>query len=212
MRIIAVSIAKPVEIEYNGKRVKTGIFKKPVSGRLRATFTGLEGDGQADLKAHGGADKAIYVYSLENYMFWENELGLSDLPCGQFGENLTVQGLGDQEVYIGDRFSVGQAVVEVTQPRIPCFKLAIRMDSARFPKQFLRSRRVGFYVRVLEEGELGTGDPIEKIVEHPHRLSVAKSLLALTRGPEQLPVIRRALEIDALSSAWREDLEHRFHQ
>jgi MOSC domain-containing protein YiiM len=212
MKIIAVSISKPVEIEYQGGLIRTGIFKEPVSGRLRATLSGLEGDGQADLEAHGGADKAIYVYSLDNYPYWENELGLSDLPCGQFGENLTVEGLCDAEVYIGDRFKFGQVVVEVTQPRIPCFKLGIRMGSARFPKRFLRSRRVGFYVRVLEEADLGSGDPIEKIAEHPLRLSVADSLLALRSGPRQLQVIRRALEVDALSEAWRKDLGNRLGQ
>ncbi len=212
MKIIAVSVSKPVEIEHNGELIRTGIFKEPVSGRVLATYTGLEGDGQADLAVHGGADKAIYVYSIDHYAYWESELGLSGLPCGQFGENLTVEGLRDDEVHIGDRFRCGQAVFEVTQPRIPCFKLGIRMNSPRFPKQFLRSRRVGFYVRVLAEAKLGSGDLIEKIAGHPCRLSVSESLLALTKGPQQFKVIRRALAIDALSEAWRQDLRIRLEQ
>lgn len=212
MKIIAVNIAQPVEIEHQGEIVKTGIFKKPVALRLQASRSGLEGDGQADLEVHGGADKAIYVYSIENYSYWKNELGLSDLPYGKFGENLTVEGLLDDEVHIGDRIQFGLVVVEVTQPRIPCFKLGIRMDSPKFPKQFLRSRRVGFYVRVLKEAKLGAGDPIEIIANHPLRLSVSESLLALNKGPRQCEVIRKALQIDALSAAWREDLESRLKQ
>jgi MOSC domain-containing protein YiiM len=212
MKIIAVSLSKPVEIEHNGELIKTSIFKTPVSGRVLATYTGLEGDGPADLVAHGGADKAIYVYSIDHYRYWESELGWSGMPYGQFGENLTVEGLRDDEVHIGDRFRFGQAICEVTQPRIPCFKLGIRMSSPRFPKQFLRSQRVGFYVRVLKQATLGSGDPIAKIAEHPGRLSVAESLLALTKGPKQFEVIRRALAIEALSAAWREDLGSRLEQ
>jgi MOSC domain-containing protein YiiM len=212
MKILAVSVSKPVEIQYNGKLIRTGIFKKPVASRLKATVAGLEGDGQADLEAHGGADKAIYLYSSDNYLFWQQELGVDEFPWGQFGENLTVEGLLDESVHIGDRYRMGDVLVEVTQPRIPCFKLGIRMGSSRFPKRFLQSGRVGFYVRVLQPAELGVGDLIEKVSEDRHKLSVRRSLVALSGGPEQLDVIKQALRIEALSDAWRKDLSERLQK
>ncbi len=209
MKILALSVSKPVEIEYAGKLIRTGIFKMPVASRLKATVAGLEGDGQADLEAHGGADKAIYLYSRDNYLFWQQELGVDAFPWGQFGENLTVEGLLDESVHIGDRYRMGDVLVEVTQPRIPCFKLGIRMGSSRFPKRFLQSGRVGFYVRVLQPAELGAGDLIEKVFEDRRKLSVGRSLVALSDGPEQLDVIKQALRIEALSDAWRKDLSER---
>lgn len=209
MKILALSVSKPVEIEYAGKLIRTGIFKMPVASRLKATVAGLEGDGQADLEAHGGVDKAIYLYSRDNYLFWQQELGVDAFPWGQFGENLTVEGLLDESVHIGDRYRMGDVLVEVTQPRIPCFKLGIRMGSSRFPKRFLQSGRVGFYVRVLQPAELGAGDLIEKVSEDRHKLSVGRSLVALSAGPEQLDVIKQALRIEALSDAWRKDLSER---
>ncbi len=209
MKLLAVSVAKPSVIEYNGKQVMTGIYKVPSSQRINMTKLGLEGDGQADLDAHGGVDKAVYIYSYKNYIYWQDELELSDLPFGQFGENLTVQELSDDSVHIGDRLRIGDALVEVTQPRIPCFKLGVKMGMSNFPRRFMKSGRVGFYVRVLDGAKIGQGDLIERVRQHPKKLSVKHSLLALSSGPEQSRIIRRALEIEELSKAWRNDLTRR---
>ncbi len=209
MILLSLNTAKPISVEYNGRMVSTGIFKKPVASRLIARFSGLESDGQADKEAHGGIDKALYAYSVNNYSYWQSELGLSELPFGAFGENLTVEGLTDDVVHIGDTFKIGDLVVQVSQPRVPCFKLGIKMQSTKFPKKFMKSGRVGFYLRVLEEAVIGAGDHIEKLSEDPMRLSIEQSMLALYKGPKQKQIIDRALKIDALSEAWRLDLSER---
>jgi len=163
----------PRELKHNGKTVTTGIFKEPVEGRVNLNAHNLEGDGQADLLVHGGIHKAVYVYPIENYDYWKRELGRTDFPFGQFGENFTVEGMLEDEVHIGDVFRVGEgAVVEVTQPRVPCYKLAIKMESPQFPKMFLASCRVGFYLRVIEEGEVGAGDVFERIKIDSQRMTV----------------------------------------
>ena len=209
MRIISINVSKPVEIEYRGKTISTGIFKKPVETRLAVSLHGLEQDGQADLEAHGGLDKALYVYSFDNYSYWAEELGRLELPYGQFGENLTVEGLADDVVCIGDIYRIGKLLAQVTQPRVPCYKLGIRVGSSKFPKQFMKSGRVGFYLRVLEEAEIGAGDLIEKLSGDSTKLSIEQSMLALVKGPRQKRIIDLALQIPALSEAWRSDLIQR---
>ncbi len=162
MQLLSVQVGRPKEVAHRGRRVRTGIYKDPVLFRVRALHLGLEGDGQADLRVHGGPDKAVYAYDLSGYVHFRSALA-RPLPYGQFGENLTVEGLPETEVRVGDVYRIGEALLQVTEPRAPCFKLAMKMDDPGFPRIFLASGRTGFYLRVLEEGELGAGDAIERI-------------------------------------------------
>ncbi len=159
-KLLSVNVSVVKETTYNGKTVSTGIFKEPVEGRIHLARLGLAGDQQADLKGHGGPNRAVYVYSIENYEYWQRELHREDFRHAQFGENFTVDGMLEDQVHIGGVFQVGSARVQVTQPRVPCFKLGIKMGDPRFVKVFLRSCRVGFYFRVLQEGEVGVGDVV----------------------------------------------------
>lgn len=162
--LVSVQVGLPRSvIDDRGRTVVTGIFKQPVDGRVMLRRLNLDGDGQADLTVHGGVDKAVYAYPTEHYPPWRRELGRDALPFGTFGENLTVAGMREDEVAIGDVFRIGGAVVEVSQPRSPCAKLALRMGMLEFPKRFLASGRVGYYLRVREEGEIGAGDAIERL-------------------------------------------------
>ncbi len=162
MKLLSVNVSPPKEVAHGGKTVTTGIFKEPVDGRVMLRTLNLDGDGQADLTGHGGIYKAAYAYSVENYDYWKRELGRTDFTFGQFGENLTVEGMLEDEIHVGDVFRAGGALVEVTQPRVPCYKLGIKMGLRGFEKTFLASRRVGFYLRVLEEGEVGADDADER--------------------------------------------------
>lgn len=206
MELISISISGPKQLEFQGRQAQTGICKEPVSGPIHASRDGLLGDVQVDRENHGGADKAIYAYTVENYRHWEQQLG-RDMPYGQFGENLTVSGMPDESVHIGDIFRIGADVeVQVTQPRVPCFKLGLRMEDAGFVGRFHRAGRVGFYLRVLQEGELSPGDPIRRLSADPGKLDIRDAMLALTPNPRQQDIIRRALDIPALSQAWRDSL------
>src|SRR5260370_20195642 len=163
MQIISINVGLPREVEWRGRLVETGIFKQPVAGRVRIGRLNVEGDRQADLTVHGGADKAIYVYPSEHYAFWQEELPDIDLPWGTFGENFTTTGLLESDVHIGDRFRAGSSELVVTQPRMPCFKLGIRFGRPDMVKRFLRSGRTGFYLRVEREGDAAAGDAIAPI-------------------------------------------------
>ena len=209
MKLLSVNVSRPRDISHNGKTVRTGIFKQPIDGRTMLRELNVDGDGQADLVGHGGIYKAAYVYSFENYRYWENELGRSDFEFGQFGENFTVEGMLDDDIHVGDTFRIGGALVEVSQPRVPCFKLGIRMGVLGFEHVLLSSNRIGFYLRVLEEGEVGAGDAIEPVERDPERLSVAKvhNLLYFDLG--DLDGARKALRIKALSPGWRGSFEDR---
>jgi MOSC domain-containing protein YiiM len=209
MKLLSVNVSLPKEVPYMNKTTTTGIFKEPASGRVMLRTLNLDGDGQADLKAHGGIYKAAYAYSIENYDYWKRELGRTGFTFGQFGENLTVEGMLDDAIYIGDQFRVGSALVEVTQPRVPCFKLGIRMGMPQFPKLFLASNRPGFYLRVLEEGEVGAGDVIERITSDHERMTVREVCHLLYFDPKNVEGARKALRIQALSPGWREPFEER---
>ncbi|MGB9289863.1 MAG: MOSC domain-containing protein, partial [Terracidiphilus sp.] len=173
-RLLSVNVGLPREIEWQGKLVRTAIWKRPVAGRIFARRLNLEGDGQADLKGHGGEHRAVMVYQLEAYRYWEQELGRNDFEYGQFGENLTVEGLSDDEVCIGDRYRIGTAIFEVTQPRVTCYRLGIRMNNPQMAALLVSHKKPGFYCRVITEGEVGAGDEIQKIAEGPDRISVAE--------------------------------------
>ncbi len=209
MRLLSVNVSLPTEIRHRGKTVTTGIFKEPVNGRVMLRTLNLDGDGQADLVAHGGIYKAAYVYSIENYGYWKRELGRTEFAFGQFGENFTVEGMLEDQIHVGDVFRVGSALVEVTQPRVPCYKLGIKMGLPRFVKMFLASCRVGFYLRVLEEGEVGAGDVFERVRTGPERMTVREICHLLYFDPDDLEGARRALRIPALSPGWRQSFEER---
>jgi MOSC domain-containing protein YiiM len=172
LQIAQVCVGEPAEINVNGKTVLSGIFKLPVERSVKVKLHNLAGDGQADLTVHGGRDKAIYAYSQDHYAYWAKELGADTLEHAQFGENLTVAGLFEEEVVVGDCYRIGTAVVTITQPRLPCFKLGIRMGDATFPQRFLNSGRLGMYLRVEEEGVLQCGDKFDLIDRPPHGISL----------------------------------------
>lgn len=207
--LIAVSVGKPREVTWQGKSLQTGIFKSPVRGRVSVGSLGLEGDGQADLEVHGGPDKAVYAYDALNTAYWRSQLGRPELGPGCFGENLTVMGLPEAQVFIGDRFRIGTACFEVSQPRQPCLKLAMRFEDGAFPKRFLESRRVGYYLRVVEAGEVGAGDPIVRIAHDPSGIDVANLVsLWVARTPNEAE-LERAAGLTALADAWRLPLRER---
>ena len=174
MKLLSVNVSLPQEIRVNGQTVRTGIFKRPVEGRVRLGKLNLEGDAQGDLSVHGGPDKAVYAYAFEHYAYWTEKLGRHDLAPGQFGENFTVEGMTEDEIFLGDVFRIGEALLEVSQPRLPCFKLGLKMGDSKFPKQFLASGRLGFYLRVLEEGAVGAGDEITRVRTDPEGLAIAE--------------------------------------
>jgi len=203
MKLLSVNVSLPKEIPYKAKTVTTGIFKESVNGRVMLKSLNLVGDGQADLVRHGGIYKAVYVYSIENFEYWKNELGRNDFTYGQFGENFTVEGMLEDAIFIGDIYRVGDTLVEVTQPRVPCFKLGIKMDMPKFLELYLASARVGFYLRVLEEGEIGAGDVFDRVKVNLERLSVREINHLLYFDQGNLPGVRKALRIKALSPGWR---------
>jgi MOSC domain-containing protein YiiM len=204
MKVLSVNVSMPRGVAYRGRTVETGIFKEPVDGRVMLRSLNLDGDGQADLENHGGPYRAAYVYTYENYEYWRATLGLTGLSFGKFGENFTVTGMPEDEVHIGDVFRVGEAVVQVTQPRPPCYKLGIRIGRPTFPKHFLASGRVGFYLRVLKEGEVGAGDRIELMESHPEQMSVRQVVHLLYFDTENREAARRASNLEALTPRWRE--------
>ena len=209
MKLLSVNVSLPKEVPYRGKTVTTGIFKEPVNGRVMLRTLNLDGDGQADLVGHGGIHKAAYAYSIENYDLWKRELGRTDFAFGQFGENFTVEGMPEDEIHVGDVFRVGSALVEVTQPRVLCYKLGIKMGLPRFVKMFLASCQVGFYLRVLEEGEVGAGDVFDRVGIGPERMTVREICHLLYFDPKNLDGARKALRIRALSPGWRQSFEER---
>ena len=209
MKLLSVNVSPPKEVVHGGKAVTTGIFKKPVDGRVMLRTLNLDGDGQADLIGHGGIYKAVYAYSVENYDYWKRELGRTDLAFGQFGENFTVEGMPEDEIHVGDVFRVGGALIEVTQPRVPCYKLGFKIGLSGFEKRFLASCRVGFYLRVLEEGEVGAGDGLYRVRIDPGRMTVREICHLLYFDPENQEGARKALRIRALSPGWRQSFEER---
>ena len=175
MKLVSVQVGRPRKVQWRSMRVSTGIYKEPVEGRVMLHRFNLEGDKQADLTVHGGWDKAVYVYPSEHYAYWRRELPGVPLPYGSFGENFTTEGLDEQSVNIGDRFQVGEAIVEVTQPRLPCYKLGIRFGRPDMPKRFHASGRCGFYLAVLREGAVGAGDVWTRIARDDQEVSVSES-------------------------------------
>ena len=206
-RLLSVSVGLPREIQWRGKVVRTGIWKEPVQGRRPVSRLNVQGDGQGDLGGHGGEQRAVFVYQIESYRYWEEQLARRDFTHGQFGENFTVEGLPDDEVCIGDRYRIGTALFEVTQPRTTCYRVGIRMNEPRMAALLTASGRPGFYLRVLEEGDVGAGDEIVPVAQGPQRMCVAEvnALLYSSRHPRD--ALERVLQIPALSPGWRGSFE-----
>jgi ferredoxin-NADP reductase/MOSC domain-containing protein YiiM/ferredoxin len=201
--LVSVNVGMPKDVSWQGRTVFTGVFKDPVTGPRRIGRLNIDGDGQGDLAGHGGEMRAVFVYQLASYRYWERELGRHDFVYGQFGENFTVEGLGDDEVCIGDRYRIGSATFEVSQPRVTCYRVGIRMNDPRIPALLVSHRRPGFYFRVLEEGEAQAGDDIIKLSSGPEQMTVADvdALLYLPGHTRQ--GLLRALRVPALSPGWQ---------
>ena len=211
MKLLSIQIGLPREVRWQRRTVSTGIFKEPVQGPVLLRMLNLDGDGQADLTVHGGRQKAVDVYPVEHYAPWRAELPGVDLAWGAFGENFTTEGLVEDEVHIGDRFRIGEAEVEVTQPRMPCYKLGIRFGDPGIIERFLESRRSGFYLAVLHEGRVEAGDPIERLATDPHQVTVAdvNRLFFGERGEQDADALARALQVEALPDSWKDYLRKR---
>ncbi len=203
MRLVSVSVGLPQEIASHGRAVVTSIWKRALGGRVRVGRLNIAGDQQSDLTVHGGPEKAVYVYPSEHYAYWKRELPDTDLSWGAFGENFTTEGLLEQDLAIGDRLRVGSAEFLVTQPRMPCFKLAIRFARDDMVKRFLQSRRSGFYLAVLREGEFGAGDPIEVTQRDERGITVADISALYGTDADNQALLRRAVEVPSLPEAWR---------
>jgi MOSC domain-containing protein YiiM len=203
MKLISVNVGLPRVVMYNGDPVSTGIFKTPITGRVMLRTLNLDGDRQADLSVHGGASKSAYVYPSEHYEYWKRELPEVALPWGIFGENFTTAGLSESELNIGDKFRVGSAVVMVTEPRMPCYKLGIRFGRSDIVKRFLASERTGFYLAVMQEGEVGAGDRIEPIERNEKSLTVRDITRLYTSEKHNVGLLRRAIEVETLPESWR---------
>src|SRR3954470_14570400 len=202
-RLLSVNVGRPRDVAWQGKTVRTAIWKEPVTRPRMVRRINIDGDDQGDRLAHGGEHRAVFVYQIDSYRYWERELGRTNLVYGQFGENFTVDGLADAEVCIGHRYRIGAALFEVTQPRVTCYRVGIRMNEPAMPALLVAHHRPGFYLRVLEEGPVQAGDAIVKVADGPERLTVAA-----VDGPPYLPhkprpLLERALRVPALSEGWK---------
>jgi len=206
-KLLSVNVGLPRDVMWNGKTVRTAVWKSPVTGRRMVRKLDIDGDAQGDLAGHGGEQRAVFVYQIESYKYWESLLGRKDFTFGQFGENFTVQGLSDNEVCIGDRYRIGNAILEVTQPRVTCYRVGIRTNEPRMPALLVEHHRPGFYFRVLQEGEVGAGDDIVKITDGPERLSVADVDALLYLPGHSREQLERALRIPALSKGWQSSFQ-----
>jgi MOSC domain-containing protein YiiM len=207
MKLISVNCGLPKEVLWHGQTATTSIFKEPVEGRVALRTLNLDGDRQSDLTVHGGKDKAVYCYQLSHYEYWKTELSGRPLPPGSFGENFTIDGPDDDSIHIGDRFAIGSAEVVVTQPRMPCYKLGIRFASDEMIKRFLESGRMGFYLAVTREGEVGAGDDIRTLSLDPRAVAVSAIMrlyLAKKYESSDAAMVRRALEVDSLTDSWKD--------
>ncbi len=214
MKLVSVNVGLPREVKVRGGKVTTGIFKDPVEGRVALRRLNLDGDRQADLSVHGGPDKAVYCYPLIHYDYWKAEMPGRELPWGVFGENFTIDGPMEDAVHLGDRFSVGSAEVVVTQPRMPCYKLGIRFESADMVKRFFASRRTGFYLKVVREGEVGAGDELQVIARDPQGVPVSE-ILRLYAAKRYVQAdensLQRVLQVAAVPESWKEYFRERMN-
>ena len=203
-RVLAISVGRPREFEYHGRLVKSAIWKSPVAGRIAARDVNLSGDDQADRQAHGGPDKAIYAYAVEDLRWWAREMG-RPMQNGELGENLTTEGIDVNGALVGERWAVGTTVLEVSEPRVPCWRLGVRMNDKQFPRRFLEALRPGAYLRILVEGEVGTGDEIQAMERSDHALTIRDVLRIYAFDRAEAG---RLLAIPRMSESWRWWAEH----
>lgn len=203
-RVLSICVGRPREFEYSGRPAKSAIWKSPVGGRVQARGINLEGDEQADLKAHGGPDKAVYAYAVEDARWWHKELG-RPLQYGELGENFTTEGIAVNDAIIGERWAVGSAVFEVSEPRIPCWRLGVRMNDARFIRRFTEAQRPGSYLRIVAPGDVGAGDEVRVIDRPDHDLRVRDVFRIYTRDHDE---VERLIAIPQMSEPWKKWAEH----
>ncbi|MEW6126121.1 MAG: MOSC domain-containing protein [Acidobacteriota bacterium] len=212
MKIISVNVGQPREITVDGQTILTGIFKEPIAGRVGVRRHNLDGDRQADLTVHGGVHKAVYAYGAEHYEFWKRELAEMELAFGGFGENLTTEGLVEADTNIGDIFKIGSALLQVTQPRMPCYKLAAKFGRNDIIKRFMQSERSGIYFSVIEEGELGAGDAIELLERDKNEVRVRDITRLYATQKYNVELLRRAVQVEALPVEWRDYFQEQLHK
>jgi len=205
MRIESIQVSLAKAVDYNGRKISTGIFKEPVQGPVKVQKLNIEGDQQADLTVHGGEYKAIYSYALEHYdQYWRKQPGFDQLPNGMFGENLTTSGLNESDINIGDKIRIGNVLLEATEPRLPCFKLGIKFSDPHIIKRFMNSDRFGIYYRVLEEGEFQSGDPIKFESRHPKSVKIYDIVYAYQKKGDYQKTLQQLCELDCLDPLWQE--------
>jgi MOSC domain-containing protein YiiM len=209
VKVVSVNVGQPQEREWRGVRVTTAIFKRPVQGPVAVRKLNLEGDQQADLTVHGGLDKAVYAYPREHYPYWQAQFAAQPLTLGNFGENLTVEGLSEEAVHIGDQLQIGAALFTVTQPRSPCYKLGVRFDREDMTRRFYESRRFGFYLRVLREGAIQAGDAVAIVSRDPNAVSVADIIRLFTGDSRDAVLLARSMKVRAFPESWRKYLQER---
>jgi MOSC domain-containing protein YiiM len=203
-KILSVNVSLPKELDFEGQTVRTGIFKEPVEGRVRLRTLNLDGDKQADLTVHGGPDKAVYAYPIEHYEYWRRVFTNIEMSNGMFGENLTVDGLKESEVSVGDVFQIGTSKVIATQPRMPCYKLGVKFGRMDILKMFLASGRSGIYFKVLEEGEVGAGDTIEQIRKDPNGITISDVVRLYASDKEDIKMMQLAVKVEPLPDGWKQ--------
>jgi len=204
VKLLSLNVARPHLMVYRGATINTGIFKKPVSGRITLRTLNLEGDRQADLSVHGGPYKAVYGYPFEHYEYWRRELPDANLPSGGFGENFTTEGLSEDELHIGDRLRIGSASIMVRQPRMPCYKLAAKFQKDDMIEKFLVSGRSGFYFSVEQEGEVEAGDAFELVWREQQGITIAEMNEFFLKDKYNRDLLQKAIATPALPDAWRE--------
>ncbi|MCJ9691629.1 MOSC domain-containing protein, partial [Rhizobium sp. PRIMUS64] len=207
VHLLSLNVGLPRDITWQGKIVNTAIWKTPVDGPRMVRRLNVDGDGQGDLAGHGGEGRAVFVYQIDSYRYWQEQLRRDEFVYGQFGENFTVDGLPDAEVCIGDRYRIGGALFEVTQPRVTCYRLGIRMDEPEMAALVVKHGRPGFYFRVLEEGEVQAGNEITKVASGPEGMSVFEINALLYMPGHPRDQLERALRIPALSPGWRRSFQ-----
>ena len=203
-KVVSLNVARPRLVVYKGASVNTGIFKKPVSGRIMLRSLNLDGDRQADLSVHGGPYKAVYAYPFEHYEYWRRELPETELPWGKFGENFTTEGLAEDDLHVGDRFKIGSSTVMVRQPRMPCYKLEVKFQRDDIIERFLRSGRSGFYFSVEEEGEVENGDSLDLISRNADGITIAEVNRLFVREKYNRDLLQKAIATADLPGTWRE--------
>jgi MOSC domain-containing protein YiiM len=202
-KILSINVSLPKEIDFEGQKVTTGIFKEPIEGRIMLRTLNLDGDKQADLTVHGGPDKAVYAYPIEHYEFWRKVYPDMEMPNGMFGENFTIEGLMEIDVNVGDIFRIGSSKVVATQPRMPCYKLGVKFGRMDVLKKFLASGRSGIYFKVLKEGEVGAGDLIVRIKNDTNRVGIGDIVRLYASDREDIKTMRRAVKVEALPEGWK---------